>query len=185
MLSNITWQRQKGKRFFMIERIDCPAFWQAGTLGFFAFAALDIRSKASGPCGDFFAGERVLTQRLRFISSCRIAIAFTAELTGEFAFGIIGATDKCAILTELQRELTCSASRAGAWIAAITAIREGKRSQFFVERVENIGNTEFLDVVDGAGEIAPKSRSTSFHDSLPSEIRSSFSSRSAVKSYST
>ena len=30
-----------------------------------------------------------------------------------------------------------------------------------------------------------KSRSTSFHSSLPSEMRSSFSSRSAVKSYST
>src|SRR5690606_23270042 len=112
MLTNITRQRQKRNGFLMIERIDGPAFREAGALGFLAFAALDIGAETACPCSDFLTGERIFAERFRFIRSRGFAIGVTAELARIFAFRIIGTADESTVFTEFQRQGARAAGRA-------------------------------------------------------------------------
>ena len=85
----------------------------------------------------------------------------------------------------LQAQAALAAVGALARIAALRLGREDVRTQQLVQRVQHVADAQILDLLDGGMKSLQKSRSTSFHSSLPSEMRSSFSSRSAVKSYST
>src|SRR5690606_11213562 len=140
----------------MIERVDGPAFWKAGALGFLAFTTLDIGAKTTCPCGDFLTGERILAKRFRFVRRRSFTVGIAAELARILALWIVGATDECAIFAELQRERAGAASRAGARIAAVFARREYQWRQLFVQCVEDIGDAQFLDIIDRTGEIAPE-----------------------------
>ena len=91
-------------------------------------------------------------------SACRLAIAVdgVAELARVAAFRIVRAADEGAVLAELQRQIAGAAFRADARVGAVLARREHQRRQFLVQRVEHVGDAQFLDVVDGAGKILPE-----------------------------
>ena len=140
----------------MVERVDGPAFRKAGALCFLALATLDIGAETTGPCSDFLTGEWVLAERFRFVRSSRFAVGVSAELAGILAFGIVGAADECTVFPKLQRQHSCAAGRARTRIATVFSCREHQRRQFFVQCVENIGDAQFLDVIDITREVAPE-----------------------------
>ena len=80
-----------------------------------------------------------------------------AELAGVVAFGIVRAADEGAELAELQRQLAgrrSSGRRAG----RMPSSRGGKTSgaSSLVQRVEHVGDAQFLGLVDWRGEFLPE-----------------------------
>ena len=78
------------------------------------------------------------------------------ELAGVAAFRIVRAADEAAELAELERQLAGLAVRALARIGAVRARREQVRRQHLVERVDDLGDAQLLDVADRGGELAPE-----------------------------
>ena len=188
MLADIARQREQRQRLLVVDAVDGPALGQAGALGLLAVAALDIGTEAAAAQRDLLARIGILAEHLRAVLGRRRSRHChwrVAELARVAALRIVGAADEGAVFAEPQRQIAGAAFRADARIGAVVARREDQRRQFLVERVEHVGDAQFLDVVDGAEKSCQKSRSTSFQASLPSEISSSFSSSEAVKSYST
>ena len=109
------------------------------------------------------------------------------ELPRVAALGIVAAADEGAVLAgDLERSGGRSRTLGHArGSRAIVLGREDVRPEHLVQRFQHLADAQILDLVDRAGELPPEVAQTSFHSSLPSEMRSSFSSRSAVKSYST
>ncbi len=114
------------------------------------------------------------------------AIAVGGKLAGEVAFRIVRAADEGAVFAELQRQLAGAADLADARIAAVLALREDQRRQRLVQRVEHVGDAQFLGVLDLGEEILPEIAKhvlpVQFAGRNPVEL---FFQRSAVKSYST
>ena len=127
-------------------------------LGFLAFAALDIGSEAAGAQRDVLVGMRILAERLRLVRArlASVAIAVGGELAGEVAVRIVGAADEGAVFAELQRQLAGAADLADARIGAVFALREDQRRQLFVQRIEHIGDAQFLGAFDLGEEILPE-----------------------------
>src|SRR5262249_30681560 len=70
--------------------------------------------------------------------------------------GIIAAADEAAEFPELERQPSRTAGRALPWIAAVGPGREQVRSQHFIERVDDLRDTQLLDVADRLGELSPE-----------------------------
>jgi 2-polyprenyl-3-methyl-5-hydroxy-6-metoxy-1,4-benzoquinol methylase len=71
-------------------------------------------------------------------------------------------------------------------IGAVGARREEVRAEHLVERVDDLRDPQVLDVADGRGELAPEIAQQIAPQAISLlEMRSSCSSRAAVKSYST
>src|SRR5690606_12761671 len=69
---------------------------------------------------------------------------------------IVRAADEGAKLAQFQRELAGAAGGAKARVRAIFLGREDAAGEEIVERVQNFGNAEVLDLVDIAVEILPE-----------------------------
>ncbi len=168
VLADITRQGQQCQCLLMIDRVERPALWQAGALGFLAFAALDIRTKPAIACGNVLVGVGVLAEQLRFVPAIAVFVGrFTsAELARELAFGIVRATDEGAVFAELQRKISGTAELTDTGIAAVFAWREDERSKLVIQRIQYIGDAQFLDTIDGSEEIRPEIA----QDILPLEL---------------
>jgi hypothetical protein len=89
-------------------------------------------------------------------AAIRIRAAFGRELAGEVAFRIVRAADEGAVLAELQRQVAGAADLADARIAAVLALREDQRRQRLVQRIQHVGDAQFLGVFDLGEEILPE-----------------------------
>src|SRR5262249_34514261 len=150
MLADLARQRKQSQRLVEIDVVGRHPFRDAGTLGLFALdrlAELQIGPEPAGPQRHFEAGCRILAELLHAAVGAAVAVA-RRKLAGVAAFRIVGAADEAAELAELERELAGLAIRALARIAAVLARREQMRREHLVERVNNLGNTQFLDVAD-------------------------------------
>src|SRR5581483_10941902 len=99
---------------------------------------------------DFKAGVGVLAE---LAHASAVAVGADRKLPGELALRIVGAADEAAEPAELESEPAGTAVRAFARIGAVLARREQVRRQHLVERVDNLGDAQLLDVVDRADEI--------------------------------
>ncbi len=190
-------QREQRQRLFEIDLVGHHAFRHAGAFGLFDFllllallrlrrldllAELEIGPEAAAAQRHFKAGGWVFAQHLLALN----AVGARRDLAGEIAFRIIRAADEGAEPSGLERQLADVALRALPARRAVGVLRENMRLEQVVERVEHHAVAHFLDVVDRADELLPElGRAPARQSISPFEMRSSFSSRLAVKSYST
>src|SRR5258706_10460494 len=78
------------------------------------------------------------------------------ELTRKPAFGIVGAPDESAELANLERKLPLIAKRAKPRIAAVRLCREDMRAKEFVQRIEDLCNTQILNIIYRRDEVPPE-----------------------------
>ena len=133
MRSDLAREAQQLERFFQINALPIPAFGKAGALGLRLWLGvrvnvggqglLDIGAKAACFQPDSVPGLRMLAE-FRILRVCRLIIPATKR-TGEFAFRIVGATNKSTKATEFQRQLAIVTSLAFARVRPVFALREG------------------------------------------------------------
>src|SRR5690606_9703958 len=136
-----------------------PTLRQAGALGFLAVTTLHIGAEAAGAQGDFLLRLGIGAENLVAVlhaAGVSVAFAVFTELAGKTAFGIVRAADERAISAELQRQVAGAAFRADARVRSVLARREQQRGEIFVERVDDIRDAQFLDVVDRGRKIVPE-----------------------------
>ncbi len=158
MFADIARQVDQGERLFVVDILGLPALRQRRTLGFLALATLDIGPEPARTQRQFLARMRIGAERLRFAEGIglRIRTAFGGKLTGEIAVRIVRAADEGAVFAEFQRQVAGAADLADTRIAAVLPLRENQRRQRLVERVEHVGDAQFLGVLDLGEEILPE-----------------------------
>src|SRR5262249_14220729 len=130
----------------------------AGAFGLLAvdrFSELNVGAEAAGTQRHSQPGRRILAQLFHSVLGGAVAVA-RRQLARIATIRIIAAADEAAELAELEREPPGLATRACARIGAVGARRKEMRRQHLVERVNDLGDPQLLDVADGGGELAPK-----------------------------
>src|SRR5262249_6414546 len=82
--------------------------------------------------------------------------AAVVELPGKAAFRIVRAADESAELADLQAELAVGAGWAFARVTAVCGRRKDERAENLVDRIEDLRDTQLLDVVHRIDEVAPE-----------------------------
>ena len=83
-------------------------------------------------------------------------LAIGHQLPGEFAFGIVGASDKGAELAKPQAKTAAFAVRTASHQRAIIILLEKMRAKLLVQHVDHIGDCQLCGAVDGCLEVTPE-----------------------------
>ena len=83
-----------------------------------------------------------------FIFGLGVAI-IAAKGTRELTIGIVGAADKGAKFTKFEREYSVFTACAFSRVRAIFFVWENLRAERVIERIEYIGNAQFLCLING------------------------------------
>src|SRR5262249_20479875 len=159
MLADLARQREQPKRAVEIDVVRIDPLRQAGPFRLFTvdpFAELQVRPETAGTQRNVEPARRILAELLHAAVGSAVRTVPGHELARIAAFRIVAAADKAAELAELERETPSLAARAFARIDTIRAWRKKVRRQHLVERVDDLGDPQLLDIADGGGEFAPE-----------------------------
>src|SRR5262249_10789648 len=159
MLADLARERKQSERAVEIDVVGGEALRQAGALGLLAFgrfAELDVWPEAARAQRHFQPARRVLAELFHPAVGSAVGAVAGRELARVAALGVIGAADETAEFAELEREPAGLATRAFARIGTVRARRKQMRCQHLVERVDDLGDAQLLDVAHGGGELTPK-----------------------------
>src|SRR5262249_2940820 len=124
-----------------------------GFLAFGCFPELDIGPEAARAERDFEPARRIFAELFHPVFRAAVGWRERARIA---ALGIIAAADEAAELAELEREPAGLTAWAFARIGTVRARRKQMRRQHLVECVDDLRDTQLLDVAHGGGELAPK-----------------------------
>lgn len=104
-----------------------------------------------------FSSHRIGAQRLRLVRCGSFGFrTVRGQLACIVAFRIVGATDKSTIFAELQRKIAGAANLTDARIGTVLALGEDQRCKNFVQRIQHVGDAQFLGIFDLGEEILPE-----------------------------
>ena len=169
MAADVARQGQQFQGDFQRNRVRRHVLWKGGSLGFGRgllalllgqlLAKLQIDAVRSLAQRDVQPRIRLLAQDERTVGKhVVVLVARHAEPPRVAAFRIVGATDECAELAELEAQAAVFAARTLSRAAVVTGLvgRKEMRSEIFVQRIEHLRDREILCAVDCAGKRTPE-----------------------------
>src|SRR5262245_21073658 len=156
MPADLARQREQPKRAVEVDVVRVQALGDASAFRLLAvdgLAELHIGAEPAGAQRHFEAGVLIHAELLHAAVG---AVERSGKLARIAAFGIVRAADETAEFAELERKPPGPAVRALARIGAVRPLWKQMRGEHFIERIDDLGDAQLLDVADRVGELLPE-----------------------------